>query len=242
MEAMFFPKPRQPSTAGDQSNFTVADGFVTFTKEFRYLGSIIHQSLTSDADIDRRINKARAGYAALRDSFFDNRLAKPVDKGRVYIALILSILLYGSEAWCLREDLFNRLRTFYNSCVRAMCRVTMSQTWRHRITTKSLLERLQIRSFDDYYYTRLLRWAGHVVRMPMERTPRRLLTGWVDHPRALGAPQMTIGRTINKALRAKNLPTDFQAWTKLAKDRPQWRAITHPHNPKYGGENDSDEN
>ena len=28
-------------------------------------------------------------------------------KGRIYDALVLSSLLYGSEAWCLREDIFN---------------------------------------------------------------------------------------------------------------------------------------
>jgi hypothetical protein len=52
---------------------------------------------------------------------------------------------------------------------------------------------------------RLLRWAGHVARMPMDRTPvltnmhkagwnaRRLLTGWVSNRRPV-APQMIILR------------------------------------------------
>ncbi len=49
----------------------------------------------------------------------------PVDlrvKGRIYSDLVLRILLFNSEAWCLREDLFNRLRSFRNRCVRSMCR------------------------------------------------------------------------------------------------------------------------
>ena len=107
-------------------------------------------------------------------------------KGRIYNALVLSILLYGSEAWCLREDLFNRLRSFHNRCIRSMCRITMAHMMKHRITSKSLFERLGVGSFDSYYNRRLLRWAGHVARMPMDRMPRKLLTGWVEHARPVG--------------------------------------------------------
>ena len=122
-----------------------------------------------------------------------------------------------------------RLRVFFNRCVRSMCRVTMRQVQRYRITTASLLKRLKISSFDEYYNCRLLRWAGHVARMPMTRTPRRLLTGWVDNPRPLGAPQMTVGRTIKKALKKKGLPEDFQGrsgWLARAQNRLRWHKDT----------------
>jgi hypothetical protein len=65
-------------------------------------------------------------------------------KGSVYVALSLSILLYGSEIWCLREDLFNRLRHFHHRCARIICRNTIAQTIRHRISSASLFERLSI--------------------------------------------------------------------------------------------------
>ena len=65
---------------------------------------------------------------------------------------------YSSKAWCLREYLFiNRLRSFHNRCVRSMCRITMVHTMKHRITSKSLFERLGVGSFDSYYNRRLLR-------------------------------------------------------------------------------------
>jgi len=56
---------------------------------------------------------------------------------------------------------------------------------------------------DSYYHKRILRWAGHVARMPMTRAPRQLLTGWVAHPRPNGCPEMTWGRTLKKALKCK---------------------------------------
>ncbi len=59
-EAMYFPPPRVDySTAGtSRLDIRNADGstvgFVGFTKEFKYLGSIIDSSLTSDADANMR--------------------------------------------------------------------------------------------------------------------------------------------------------------------------------------------
>jgi hypothetical protein len=228
-EAVFYPAPRQPHSAGDQTDFACdGDGFISFTSEFIYLGSVIHHSLTCEADVDRRIAKASAAFGALQQSFFKSRIPALEDKGRVFVALVLSILLYGSECWCLRERELQRLRVFYNRCVRSMCKVNMKQVRFHRISTKSLLERLCVRSLEYYYTTRLLRWTGHVARMPMTRTPRRLITSWVRHARPVGAPQMTIGRTINKALTRRGISTDFETWRALAQDRGNWRNAIDP--------------
>jgi hypothetical protein len=42
-------------------------GFIDFTTEFKYLGSIVHNSLTSGADIDKRIMSASAAFGALKN-------------------------------------------------------------------------------------------------------------------------------------------------------------------------------
>jgi hypothetical protein len=220
-EAVFYPAPRQPHSAGDQTDLVCdGNGFISFTSEFIYLGSVVHNTLTCDADVDRRIAKASAAFGALRQPFFNSRIPTLEDKGRVYVALCLSILLYGSECWCLKERQLQRLRVFHNRCVRSMCKVNMKQVRFHRISTKSLLERLSIRSLEYYYTTRLLRWTGHVARMPMTRTPRRLLTSWVKHKRPVGAPQMNIGRTINKALSRRGISKDFKTWSTRTRTRP----------------------
>ena len=74
---------------------------------------------------------------------------------------------------------------------------------------------------------RLLRWAGHVARMPMSRAPRQLLTSWVAHSRLVGCPQMTWGRTLENALASKGISKEFKEWIAIAKDRPKWRQQTH---------------
>ena len=149
----------------------------------------------------------------------------------MHTALVLSTLLYGCEVWSLRENLFQRLRSFHNRCARTMCRISIAHTIRHRITTESLFRRLGIMDLDSYYHNRILRWAGHVARMPMSRAPRQLLTGWVAHPRPIGCPEMNFGRTLKKALKRNHLPTDFAAWSALARDRSRWRLLTHSTPP-----------
>jgi hypothetical protein len=169
-------------------------GFIVFTTEFKYLNSIVHHFLTSDAGVDRRIRSASIASRALKNILTNKDIDFKV-KGRVYVALCLSILLHGSEIWCLRKDLFYRLRPFHHRCARTMCRITIAHAVRHHITSASLLKRLSIEPFDTYYNRRLLRWTGHVARMPLTLAPRKILTRLVDNPRPLGYPQMNWYRT-----------------------------------------------
>ena len=227
-EAMYYPPSRGSYENGDTTPFIVLGangeslGFVSFTKEFKYLGSLVHYSLTSDADVSKRIKAAAAAFGALRSVLCNFALSENL-RGQVYTTLVLTILLYGSEVWCLREDLLAKLRTFHNSCCRAMCRITMKHTIRHRISSKQLYKRLGIAAVEQYYHRRLLRWAGHVSRMPMSRAPRQLLTGWVAHPRPTGSPLMTFGRTLKKALVRCGQSPDFAVWSQAAADRIKWR-------------------
>ena len=65
------------------------------------------------------------------------------------------------------EDLLRLLKTSHHTCVRTMCRVTLAHTHRHRIRTTTLLDRVRIKPLTYYYRNRILRWAGHVARMPI---------------------------------------------------------------------------
>ena len=78
-----------------------------------------------------------------------------------------------------------------------------------------------IDTIDAHVTRRQLRWAGHVSRMGPERLPRRLLSAWVPSKRPTGAPKMTYGRTLGKALKKFNINID--TWHELAAERGVWR-------------------
>ena len=99
----------------------------------------------------------------------------------------------------------------------------MFDVYKNRISNESLLLRLGISCIDVYVMKRQLRWVGHVVRMGMERLPRKMLTSWVNEKRPLGSPEMTYGRSLMKALKRAKLDKD--TWYELAKDRLAWKDI-----------------
>ncbi len=72
-EAMYFPPPRVDYSNADTSRFDIRNtdgstvGFVESSKEFKYLGSILDSSLTSNADVDKRIKTATSAFGALKN-------------------------------------------------------------------------------------------------------------------------------------------------------------------------------
>ena len=144
-------------------------------------------------------------------------------KGRVYCSLILPILLYGCECWCLTEEMLRKLRIFHNFCVRCMCRVNRWHTRLHHIKTSDLIDRLGICSVDTYICRQQLRWAGHVSRMSWDRLPRKMLSCWVRSKRPKGCPKLTYGRSIRKCL--KKCEIDESHWSDFASDRERWREM-----------------
>ena len=211
-EILFVAKPSSlyadPQTfdGADLSDISLCDGcFIPIVDCFCYLGSWIARDGKDDLDVEKRIEKAGAAFGALRKGVFSCQRVSPHAKKLVYTVLVLTVLLYGSELWCLTEKLLNKLRSFHARCIRAMSRVTLLHTRAHRISTATLMERLGLASIDDLITTKILRWAGHVMRMKKHRLPRKLITSWVRNPRPRGCPQFTYGRGLYKALRCKDI-------------------------------------
>jgi hypothetical protein len=227
-EALFCPAPLH--TYKDASTFDGADlslvrlpnrGFVKIVEQFPYLGDTVARNAGDGNAVDSRLKAAGKAFGALRACIFASNWVSMHAKRIVYESIVLSMLLYGSEGWCLSEADRGRLRLFHAQCLRAMCRVTRTHTWKHHISTQELGQRLGLESIDIYITRRQLRWAGHVSRMDFDRLPRRMLTAWVRAPRPRGAPKMTYGRSIGKAL--DQFSIDRATWPELAADRSAWR-------------------
>jgi hypothetical protein len=229
-EILFVAAPEHTytdSTTYDNRNLSKIElgnaDYIPVVAEFKYLGSILSRICKDDADVTARIEAASHAFGALRQCLFTATNISFAAKKIVYEGLILSILLYGAETWCLTEKLFRKLRVFHARCTRAMCRVSRLHTRLHRIKTLDLLSRVGLQTMDTYITKRQLRWIGHVARMEAKRLPRKMLSSWVHHKRPRGAPEFTYGRGVYKALRKVNL--DKNNWSAVALDRVAWRGI-----------------
>jgi hypothetical protein len=210
------------------SPIAVGDGEITFTKTFKLLGSMLAYDLKDNDAIECRIKSAQGAFSAIRKQFFSAKGIKNSHKKTAYEGLILSILLYGCETWSLTKQQQRRLHLFHNSCVRAMCRVTMWHVREYKISQANLEHRLLLEPFDYYLARRRLRWAGHLSRMPMSRLPRLFLSSWVDHKRPQQRPQFTYGHGLKRDL--SNAGVDIKNWGSLARNRNLWHAITQQKN------------
>ena len=235
-EILFCPAPAACYTypdvfdGVDLSNVMLPNGsHMPIVAKFPYLGSFIAWNCGDAIDVDARIASAGKAFGALRSCIFTSTSISPMAKRAVYEGIIISILLYGSECWCLTEELLQRLRTFHARCVRTMCRVTRFHTWQHHVTTQELEQRVGLDTIDAYISRRQLRWLGHMRRMSFDRLPRRMLSSWVPSARPSGCPKMTYGRSIRKALKKFNV--DAETWPELASDRNAWKEMLQTGRP-----------
>ena len=250
--AMLVPARGHDPSEDETSPFTVDDegGVVTFTDTFRYLGSVLSSDLTDDSDIQQRLRSAAATMGQLKQTLFCSKFAlKAMDdrtKGKLYEALVLGILLYGSETWALTTPNRQKLNKFHNSCVRYLCGARRRTHQRqHTPTMASLFAKLHVHNMDHYLNTRYLRWAGHVARMPEHRLPRRMLTAWVDNPRLRGKHRYGYGHWLEKELNAAGVITErcalargnVPSWMQQAQDRASWRRVNISNRMRYSSSN-----
>ena len=141
-----------------------------------------------------------------------------------YEGIVLSILLYGCEAWVLSEKSVSRLRSFHRKATRQMCRVTTAHTWLHRVTSEALEDRVGLRSIECYVSQRRLQWVGSVMRMKVDRLPRQLISSWVNHSRPVGRPLLNYGQSLDKDLRRVGFGARDN-WSKIAQDKNMWAKI-----------------
>jgi hypothetical protein len=221
-----------PSTYSDTATFDDTDlsdvtlpsgNVIPIVAQAKYLGSMISRDGTDKVDIDARITAATKAFGSLSRLVFRSTEISPAAKREAYVALVLSILLYGSECWCLTAELWGKLRSFHNRCARAMCRISKWHTREYHITNASVQKVLKLRNIETYVCRRQLQWAGHVARMGPSRLPRMFLTAWCGRPRPSGRPELTFGATLAAALEFAGVQVDN--WMDLAQDRGAWKQM-----------------
>jgi len=186
---------------------------------------MISRDGTYGVDVDARITAATKAFGSLSKMIFRSGGVSPVVKREAYVAIVLAILIYGSENWCLTAGLWGRLRRFHYQCARSMCRISIWHVQEHRISMRAVLKVLKLRSIETYVRRRQLQWAGHVARMPLSRLPRMFLAGWCGHPRPQRRLDFTYGEILAAALEYAGI--DQEGWMEVAQDRAQWKQLVN---------------
>ena len=89
---------QRPYTEEATVDITVEDQPMQQVSNFKYLGAIISSDGTIDRELSARIQKASGAFNQL-SNIWKNRNILTNTKIRIYIAAVVTILLYGSEVW-----------------------------------------------------------------------------------------------------------------------------------------------
>ena len=208
----------------DHQPLAVGGGLIEWVDLFPYLGSVIEDKGSIDAEVDRRIANASRAFGALRQSVFDDCHLSIRTKRCVYQACVLSTLLYGSECWTPLRRHLKRLDSFHNRCIRAVLKISNKQQWEQHISSAVVRQRWgDMETIATKLRRRRLEWLGHVARMTVCRLPRICLFGWLAQVRPFHGPKRRWRDLVKSDL--QSLEVSDGCWCALAQDRRRWREL-----------------
>ena len=189
-------------------------------QEFKYLGVMFTSDGRQDREIDRRINQASGVSREMWKTVVGNARLSQDAKLAVFKSLFRPILTYGQESWILTERTRSRVQAAEMRFLRRIAGVSRID----RIRNTVIREALNIEPLLLMVERQQLRWYGHVLRMPPERTARKVLLTSPDERRPIGRPRATCIKQINGLCRRAGIePSETQT---LAEDRSEWKRLT----------------
>ena len=212
-----------------QKDFPVVDGFFSFTRTFRYLGSLIFYNLHDNNNITARIAAANASMGALKDLWRNPHLDM-YSKYLVFKAISMNLLLWGVETWSLQKLQLDTFEVFLHRSI-----------WRIISTKKVQEQRLHNSKVGDMFYSipcvrnmiaaGQMDFVGRMTIGPLDRPSCNMIMVCCDHNRWVGRPQ-AMGKNFmvkNVCLLFQDIPTIhidrygfLCSWIHESSDKKYW--------------------
>ena len=184
-----------PQEAYCPPHITIGETELKAVQQFTYLGCTISSDARIDKEVDNRLAKASSAFGRLHSRVWNNKHLKKATKFSVYRAVVLTILLYGSEWWVTYRHHLRLLERFHQRCLRSILNIH----WSDYITNVEVLQQAGITSVEAMLMKTQLRWAGHVSRMEDHRLPKIVLYGELSTGhRDRGAPKKRYKDSLKK--------------------------------------------
>ena len=110
-------------------------------KTFRYLGTIVNGNNTLEEEIRGRIVEGNKTFYANRNLFKSNLVSRK-SKLKLYWSIITPTVIYGCEAWVLKESIIRGLLVFERKILRKIFGPTEENNGNWRIKTNKELDEL----------------------------------------------------------------------------------------------------
>lgn len=147
-------------------------------------------------------------------------------KGKVYVACVRSMMVYGSETWPVKVEDVKRLERAEMRMVRWMSGVSL----RERVKKEDLRGMLGIENVSDVMTRGRLQWLGHVSRKGDDDGVKKCME--VEGVMSRGRPNTTWSDVVERDMRERGMKRED------AQDREKWRQLswTEVANPRGHGD------
>src|SRR5688572_9418412 len=203
----------------EKINITLEGEELEQVAEFVYLGGVITEDAESTRDIRKRIGLASAMFGKLRKLWRSCNISTRT-KTKLYETLVIPVLIYGAETWCMKKEDERRLLVAEMGWLRGLLNRSRREKIRNEVTREELGQKETV---VERIKKRRLTWYGHVIRMENGRMPVRVLHVEVEGTRSRGRQKK---RWIDNVLEdIENRGWDLRRAIELARDRPKWRSF-----------------
>lgn len=164
------------------ANLSVNNQPLERVSSYKYLGCIVNEQEDHSVEVRCRIEQARAAFVKMRH-LLCNRNLKLSTRCRLVRCYIISILLYGVEAWTLTKTLCKRLEAFEMWIYRRMLKIS----WTDRVKNETVLQRMHKRlELLNTIKKRKLQYLGHIMRNEKYALLQLILQGKIQGKRRPG--------------------------------------------------------
>ena len=135
----------------------VNDEPLNATDSFTYLGSTLSREANIDVEVNNRLSKANSAFGRLGKKVWDRRGISQETKLQVYMAVVLTFLLYACESWTVFSRHARKLNHIHIQCLR----IIWSIKWQFMVPDTEVLTRAGIEMGRS-------RGMMHVDRLPKQ--------------------------------------------------------------------------
>ena len=110
------------------------------TDSFTYLGSALSREARINVEVNNRLSKANFTFGRLMKKMWDRRGISQDTRLKVYMAVVLTILLYTCESWTVYIRHARKLNHFHTKCLQ----IILSIKWQDMVPDTEVLTRAGI--------------------------------------------------------------------------------------------------
>ena len=199
--------------------FTIWTDGIKEVDKFTYLGGMVTKWGGANEDMLSRIGKARYAYHKLKN-VWNSSVYRRKTKLKIFESNVISVLLYGCEAWKMNKYNEKRIDTFIQKCLRRILKIY----YPNMISNDELYKLANIQKVSTTIQYRRRRYIGHILRQNPASYQHAVIKWQPQGKRSLGRPRETWKRTAERDLRCLRINSWDDAFVE-AQDRVKWRKI-----------------